>query len=268
MGFRKFKADHLFTGRELLPSNAVLITNEAGVVENLIDQKDAGEDIESYVGLLTPGFINTHCHLELSHLKGRITPGLGLVNFLTQVIKERNNASELINEAMAQAENELYENGVMAVADVCNTTDSLNIKINSRICWRNFIEVLGFDEEKAEERLAYSGKILEEFHKGWPIPDKRLSPENRSIVYNQEPSLSCSSLIPHASYSVSPKLFKLINEASAGEIISIHNQETEAENELFLHNQGEILQLYRNLNIDASFLNLAAKQVCRPICHG
>ena len=60
MRYRKFKADHLFDGKDILNGNNILITNEKGVIENVIDAKDVGEDIEVFEGLLSPGFVNCH----------------------------------------------------------------------------------------------------------------------------------------------------------------------------------------------------------------
>jgi len=33
-------------------------------------------------GIIIPGFVNSHAHLELSHLKGMIPPGCGMSGFI------------------------------------------------------------------------------------------------------------------------------------------------------------------------------------------
>ena len=48
MSYRKFKADYIFDGKEFLDKNYVLIINENNVVENVIDEKDAGDDIRNF----------------------------------------------------------------------------------------------------------------------------------------------------------------------------------------------------------------------------
>ena len=72
MSYRKLNADYLFDGYRMLDSQKVLICRADGTVERIVDEKDAGDGVERLTGLLTPGFINCHCHLELSHLKDRI----------------------------------------------------------------------------------------------------------------------------------------------------------------------------------------------------
>ena len=70
-------------------NDAVLVIDETGVVKDLVSLADAGDNIESYKGILSPGFINCHCHLELSHMKGLIPEQTGLVDFVFHVINQR-----------------------------------------------------------------------------------------------------------------------------------------------------------------------------------
>lgn len=71
---------------------------------DIIDKADAGDEIEFFEGLITPGFINAHCHTELSYLKGVITPNTGLVQFVQQVMKNRGLLNEVKMQAMLLAE--------------------------------------------------------------------------------------------------------------------------------------------------------------------
>ena len=92
MSYRKLKADYLFDGFKLLESDAVLVCKPDGTIESIVNESQAGGDLEKYSGLISPGFINCHCHLELSHLKGLIPENLGLVNFVLSVISQRQTA--------------------------------------------------------------------------------------------------------------------------------------------------------------------------------
>ena len=68
MAIRKIAADKIFDGFRMLQNHA-LIVKEDGTIEAVVPVNETGEGLERYVGLLTPGFINCHCHLDLSHMK-------------------------------------------------------------------------------------------------------------------------------------------------------------------------------------------------------
>ncbi|MEY4336837.1 MAG: hypothetical protein RLZZ45_1756, partial [Bacteroidota bacterium] len=65
MNYRKFKADRIFTGREFLSGNFVLMATSTGEIVGLEEFDDSTDNIERYKGTLCPGFVNAHCHLEL-----------------------------------------------------------------------------------------------------------------------------------------------------------------------------------------------------------
>ena len=230
--YRKFTADYIFSGQEILPANKVLITTEEGTIIETIDKEEAGDDIETYKGIITPGFINCHCHIELSHMQGVVPTKTGLVEFVQQVMKNRNAGEEAKITAMHAAEQELCNSGTVAVGDICNTTDSIELKQNSKLHWHNFIEVSGFVDAAAEKRFSDAKNILNEF--------------------NSKLGTQYSTLSPHAPYSVSKTLFQLLNEETKNQLITIHNQESAAEDELYKNKQGDFLSLYKNFGIDIS----------------
>src|SRR5580698_6872906 len=118
MTYRKFKADYLFLGDGMADPDSVLITTDEGIVQAVVAGRGAGDDVEVYSGVLSPGFVNCHCHLELSHMKGVIPEGTGLVDFLSTVIRRRATAPpEGVAEAIAAGEQEMLDNGIMAVGD-------------------------------------------------------------------------------------------------------------------------------------------------------
>lgn len=246
MAYLKFQADHIFTGAEMLHRNFVLITDEKGLVQEIVALRDAGENVQHFKGLLTPGFVNCHCHLELSHMKNIVPTKTGLVDFLIAVIKQRGAEKELIFDAMRQAEQELYNSGTVAVGDICNTTDTIGLKQKSRLRFYNFIESMGFTETKAAERFALA--------------------ENTAGQFETMENIQWS-IVPHAPYSVSRQLFDLINNAAAGKTISIHNQESNAEDDLYKTGDSDFARLYSALGIDASFFKASGKssvQTCVP----
>lgn len=239
--YRKFTAPYIFTGTELLPQGNVLITDANGVIENLVPLQDAGEGIENFDGILSPGFINAHCHLELSHLKGRIPQKTGLVEFVFKVMTERHFAEPEILAAIANAEEEMLQNGIVAVGDICNNALTIPQKNKQRLRYHNFVEVSGFVPAFAQDRFDKAVTVLAQF---------------QPQVNN---NLQGASISPHAPYSVSPKLFELINNATANQLITIHNQETLAEEAFIKSKSGDFLKLYEKLGIDISFFEPTGK---------
>ncbi len=247
MSYRKLKAEYLFDGFTMRKT-AVLLVGEDGIIESILDEKDAGGDLEIYDGLLCPGFINAHCHLELSHLNGLIPEQLGLVNFVFSVISQRNHAEEVKKEAIRQAESDMWFNGIAAVGDICNTGDTLDQKIRGneatpglgkpvfyyeRPVYFNFIEVFGWAPDLAESRYDTSLKLAARFEEAG-IPARQIS------------------LSPHAPYSVSEALWNKIRPGFTGKTITMHNQETAAENEYFQSGTGDLRRMYQLIKTDTA----------------
>ncbi|MFN9113663.1 MAG: amidohydrolase family protein [Bacteroidota bacterium] len=235
MGRRKFKAEQVFDGYTL-HQNKVLITDDEGVIEAIVSYEEAGENIELVEGILMPGMINAHCHLELSHLKNVIPPHTGLVEFLCSVVTKRNFSEELIQQAIIDAEEEMYRNGIVAVGDIGNTADTALVKSRSKIHWYNFVEVLSFSDENSEQQMQHYSQVAHQM----------------SSIHNRGKRSIQTSLVPHAPYSISPKTFQLINEATAGRVISIHNQEHPAEDVLYKTGGGDYLKLFRIFGMETS----------------
>jgi len=236
MAYRKFKADQLFDGYHLYSNDKVLITDESGKVESILPVSEAGDDVQTFSGILSPGLINCHCHLELSHLKNVIPPHTGLIEFLCSVVTKRDFPREVIDNEIIKAEKEMYDNGIVAVGDIGNTADTADVKSKSRIRWQNFVEVLSFTDEKAEENIKHYRKVAQTFES----QKSKVKSQNRT------------SLVPHAPYSISPRTFELINELTKDQIISIHNQEHPAEDVLYKTGGGDYLRLFKIFGIDKS----------------
>ncbi len=237
MSYKKFSATQLFDGYNFLPTSTVLITSAKGEIIDTVTSEDAGDGVQYLQGILTPGLVNCHCHLELSHLKNTIPQKTGLVNFVQHVMSNRAASNEEKLAAMQSAENELYKTGIVAVGDICNTADTIPIKQHSKIHWHNFIEVSGFVEGAAQRRLQEMMDVASKL----PIDNCQLT------------------IVPHAPYSVSKKLFELLNTLPNNNLISIHNQESEEENKLYKNKTGNFLELYKNFGIDISSFTASGK---------
>jgi aminodeoxyfutalosine deaminase len=241
MGFLKYKGDFLFTGHELLAGDKVLIMNENGRVEAITDRLEAGEDVQYQPGILCPGFVNAHCHLELSHLKGQIGEQTGMVDFLLSVVGQRSAGPDAVLQAMKNAEEEMLRNGIVAVGDICNTAHSFELKRHQRLHYYNFLEATGFIPEVAGTRY----EAMQQLQAVAPGP---------------------ASIVPHAPYSVSPELFGLIF-SQPQQVVSMHNQECEAENEFLQQGAGDFTRLYKELEIDISFFKPTGNSSLQSVLH-
>ena len=227
MGYRKLKADRLFDGYRFLDDKVLIVSTE-GIIEDIMASADAGEGIETVNGALTPGFINCHCHLELSHMRGLIPERTGLVDFVFKVVTERHHSEEEILVAIDKAETEMLENGIVAVGDICNNSLTLAQKQRGRLSYYNFIEASGWLPSVYQPRFERAKDVATDF----------------SILDHPY------SIVPHAPYSVSENLWREIQPFFEGKTVSIHNQETAFEDEFFQKGSGDFTRMYDMMKID------------------
>lgn len=230
MTFRKLRGDRLFDGFRYR-TETVLVLDETGRVEALLPAEE-GQGAQYLPGTLVPGLINCHCHLELSHMKGRIPEGTGLVDFVFQVVTGRQETEEVMAAAIEAAVTEMQESGTVAVGDICNNTLTIPEKTRGRLRYRNFVEASGWLPQGAAVRFARALEI--------------------AATYRERLPGQPTSVVPHAPYSVSPALWEALQPGFAGQVVSIHNQETAFEDAFFREGGGDFQRMYRLMNIDNS----------------
>lgn len=241
MALLKFRAEQLFDGYHLRNDPHVLITSDEGVILDLVSPEDAGDEVQEFEGILSPGFINCHCHLELSHMKGLIPERTGLVDFVWQVITQRHFADDEILQAIEKAEDEMLANGIVAVGDICNNALTIQQKLKGRIWYHNFIEASGFNPQVVKERFERSAGYFAAYAQLYSIP------------------VESNSIVPHAPYSVSDELWEKIIHFPGNHLLTIHNQETADEDQLFRAGTGGFLSLYEKMKMDISFFKPSEK---------
>jgi cytosine/adenosine deaminase-related metal-dependent hydrolase len=223
---RRIAAQYLFTGKPpLLRHGMVTLDDTHRVVE--VGQWDGQEmpHTEFYNGVLTPGFVNAHCHLELSHLKGVTAPQAGMAGFLEAMMKQRP-AGAPGRSAQQLADAHMRKEGIVAVGDICNTPATFGVKQESSIYYHSFIEVAGLSEGITEARRSAAAGILKE----------------------AEQAGLAATVTPHAPYSMNESLFAFaVDAAQRRGILSIHNQECEDENTLFLQGRGALQALFSSM---------------------
>jgi cytosine/adenosine deaminase-related metal-dependent hydrolase len=225
-------ADRIYPVNQAPIKNGVIGVDENGLIHAILTPAaaEAGkiDHVKHYKGVLVPGFINTHCHLELSHLRNQLEEKTGLTNFIKGVLSFREKPEAQLIEAMELADQEMYENGIVAVGDIANLLISKKVKLKSKIYYHTFVEVFGFNAP-AEQTYAKGVELKAGFK---PLK---------------------ASIVPHAPYSVSAGLFKEIEKNTMpDDLISIHNQETLGENEIFLTGTGKIADFFATLGIAQS----------------
>lgn len=229
---RKITADWIFPVSSEPLSNAVVIADENGKILAIdaLENHDPAT-VEKHCGALVPGFINTHCHLELSHMKGLVETGTTLIPFITGVVTRRNAAAKVIKNAIKRAEREMIKGGIVAVGDISNVTDTFEQKEKSNLRYYTFVEMFDFLQEQDAQR---------EFDKYLAVYEKVPLPNGHR-----------KSVVPHAPYSVSKNLFEKINETNAATnaTISIHNQETQPEQDLFQAGKGTFYDFYGKFGV-------------------
>jgi cytosine/adenosine deaminase-related metal-dependent hydrolase len=222
---RRIAAHYVFTGTgDPIPMGVVTLNDEQ-VITEIGALRDETESTEFYTGILTPGFVNAHGHLELSHLRNRLEPCDNLAGFIGQMtrIPRRPAADAEAIEAMRNADAEMQREGIVAAADICNTAGSFPVKRESTVYYHSFIEAVGLDEAVAAPVMQRMQRLCDDAH-GSGLP---------------------ASITPHAAYSLSDALLDAAAEAAnrAG-ILSVHNQESDAENELFTAGRGALHDLF------------------------
>jgi cytosine/adenosine deaminase-related metal-dependent hydrolase len=244
--YQKFQATQIFTGTELLEDQLVLITQKDGTIEAILPVSEAGDDIQHFNGILSPGFINAHCHLELSHMKGMIPAHTGLQEFVKQIVALRQVAPEAIQEAIVHAEAEMMANGIVAVGDISNTLDTLTQKAKHNLAYYSFVELYDLDPTRAADKIEAGLEIQKQF---------------------QENCVRAS-LVPHAPYSVTNDLWNLLSTHFGIHTISLHNQETPDENDFFKTKTGSFLGMYERTKVNLDFFEatgLSSLQSVLPI---
>ncbi|WP_276090921.1 amidohydrolase family protein [Pedobacter sp. JY14-1] len=221
--------------------NGVIGVGADGLIAEVLDSETARarglKDVHFHEGLLVPGFVNAHCHLELSCLRGKIAKHTGLISFVQEVMRLRTADEYELDAAMLRADIEMLENGIVAVGDIANQAVSRVTKRGSLIHYHTFVEIMGFDPAMARTILDKAKELKRSFG---PLP---------------------ASVTPHAPYSVSEELFYGLSGMpdDEGGCISIHNQETSDENLFFQYKTGGFTELFARLGLDIGFYQASGK---------
>jgi len=232
-----------FSANYLLPIDTSPIKNGIITVDSrntIVDVFNPGNSVKEFAstefhnGVIVPGFVNTHCHLELSHLEGKISQSKGIAEFVSQVRTNRKADNQDISKSIRRAIATLKENGTAAVGDICNSLDTLSEKESSDIYFHNFIEVFGLNAADAMVRFDASEELRNSF---------------------QSSNSGTSSITPHAPYSISESLWILLKdemEKTSPSLVSIHYGESLQEYVFLKDRAGLFAENFAKLGIPIS----------------
>lgn len=222
---RRVSAQYVFTSAGPPLSRAVVTVDDDGTIIQVEDTGGTpGERAatEFYNGIIMPGMINCHAHLELSHMAGAVAPGGGLRSFVTSMGKQREAPVEAVIAAMEQADREMYRGGVEACADISNNILSLNVKLKSPIRYLTFAETFGLDPAIADSRMSEAAGLAGKI-KAAGLP---------------------AQVTPHSLYSLSAPLSSMVNRHIRGApVISLHFLESDEEREMTHRHVESALEL-------------------------
>lgn len=245
---RRISADYILPivqgGKVALPlRNGFVEVDENGTIvstgrltDDEADRAKAGmlSDIEFYNGVITPGFVSAHCHIELSHLKGAFKEATGMSGFINQINALRESVDK---DGRAKAMEEEFLNfqnqGVVAVSDISNCDESFGFKKeycskNLPVYYRTFVELFGSEPEDAESVLK----------RGIEVADGGTAMGIDAAV------------TPHSCYTMSPKLLEITSaQALKSGYLSYHSQESGEEEEMIMYGSGALWENYKGRNM-------------------
>lgn len=221
-----------------LRRGVVVEVDDLGTVASITqhDNIDALHSVEFYPGVLMPGMVNAHCHLELSYLRGAIAEGTGFAGFAREIGRVRGNYTrEERLHAASVADSEMWAEGVEAVVDIANDELVMPIKERSNISYLTLFEAFGLTLQS---------------------PDTQLSMAER---------YSNAGVTPHSTYSLQDTPFRAIaNEGRHP--LSIHLLESEDETALY-ECHGSLWEWYARMGWECDFLHYGspAERVARSV---
>lgn len=239
---KTFSADILYTADSKPILNGFVQVNEQNEIVQVGELSNFnGTVTQHFKGAISPGFINAHCHLELSFMYEKIPTHTGLIDFIKHVVQLRNQFDEETQQKLIQfGEQQMVENGIVAVGDISNDTRSFSVKEKSNLRFHTFVEVFDFQPNVT----------LEYIQKG-------------KDVYQAAPKKNgnTASITPHAPYSCTPTLVNFCDRFSSNHtpLLSIHNQEHPEENQYFIDKTGTWNQLFKDWEENQDWFEPAGK---------
>ncbi len=226
---RIFTSDYIFPVVSDPIRDGYVMTDDEGYVLKMGAARELNPPAlsvaEYFPGAIVPGFVNAHCHIELSHLRGAFKKGSGMSGFINQInaLRDSVDRNGRINALEAEMRS-LYRQGVSAMADISNCDESFECKSHSPMYTRTFIEVFGTDPAETESIIEGA---------------RELAREAEEMDLDAAPT-------PHSCYTMCPELLQAASVAGLKSgFLSYHSQESGQEEELIRYGTGELAENYK-----------------------
>ncbi len=224
---RVLHADHVLPGDAPAIGDGAVVTDERG---RIVDVGRAADVLprhpvapERLRGVVFPGLVNAHTHLELSSMRGKIPGGSGFVSWVDRLVTTRAEImAEEDEEGVAAGADELVRSAIVAVGDVSNALRSVDALARRGIGGCVFHEVFGVDRSVVLHRIEGLREEMEA--RPWPTPDLAYAPA------------------PHTLYTLHPDAARALLDSAVAQGIrtSLHLAEHAAERRAIEHGEGAI----------------------------
>jgi cytosine/adenosine deaminase-related metal-dependent hydrolase len=150
---RVIQADAVIVGDGTSIRDGAIVVDGDGRIHDLgpaadVRARATGAAIERAQGVLLPGLVDPHVHLELSALRGKTRGGAGFVPWLESLQRARADEDESERDAaIDRAIAELVEHGVVAVGEVTNTLVAWP-RVARRLLGTIFHEIFSVDRDR------------------------------------------------------------------------------------------------------------------------
>jgi cytosine/adenosine deaminase-related metal-dependent hydrolase len=229
----RFSADWILSITDAPVSGGVVTVDHGRIVS--VGAGEGGGDVDFGRVAVLPGLVNTHTHLELSYLQGRIPPATRFIDWVRPMMAARRKRPNVADPAIIRAADTAIQDaraaGTALFGDVTNTLVVVPLLRDAKIPACVFHELLGFAGLNADEQVSRARHAID------------------SIPGSEDVRLS---LAPHAPYSVSPALFDAIRrdlDAHTSTVSTVHLGESPEEVELLAKGTGPWRVLLEELGV-------------------
>ncbi|MBC8549294.1 MAG: amidohydrolase family protein, partial [Candidatus Brocadiales bacterium] len=230
------KSKYLLKDPDNVIDNGAVVIDDGGKIQfagqyKYIDDFDSYRTIDLGNTAIVPGFVNAHTHLELTHLHKCINSNGNFTNWIRQLVDKKNDWAESeyalsVRDGIKSS----IKSGTTTVVDITRNGIALSELLTSKIRKSLFFEIINFNPDTAEDTINDFKEQLTDI---------------------KTDDLLSIGIFPHATYTVSERLYKECKDISEEFDIEIatHIAETKDEVEFLTRGTGHFVSLLNDFNM-------------------